>query len=254
MPSDARKRSDTGIYHLMLRGINRQNIFEDEEDREKLFETLARYKVTSGYEIYSYCFMNNHFHVLLKEKLEPTYLIIKRISSSYVYWYNRKYKQCGHLFQERFKSEAVENNAYLLTALRYIHQNPVKAGLVPDNSLSDQKWSSYQEYISQPTITDIDLALSIYSQDRRLALALFKEYNSAVNDDQCMEDFEKVRVSDDEVKAILARQGIKNNNQLLKLANPQRDEIIEELKSVKGVTLRQLARITGISKSTIERI
>jgi putative transposase len=127
-----------------------------------------------------------------------------------------------------------------------IHQNPVKAGLVADNNLSEYKWSSYQEYIGKRTITDIDLALSLFSEDRRLALALFKEYNSAVNNDQCLEDVE--------VKAILSRQGIKNNNQLLKLTNPQRDEIIKELKSVKGVTLRQSARITGILKSTIERI
>jgi putative transposase len=254
MPRFARSRSDTGIYHLMLRGINRQNIFEDEEDREKLFETLARYKIKSGYDIYGYCFMSNHFHLLLKEKTEPISLVVKRISSSYVYWYNWKYERCGHLFQERFKSEAVDSNAYLLTVLRYIHQNPAKAGLISYTRLSDFKWSSYREYVSKPLITDTDLVLSIFSDNRRKALALFKEYNSAVNDDQCLEDREKIRVSDDEVKAILRRYGVKNINQLLRLDKAKRDKIISDLKSVNGVTLRQLARITGISKSIIDRI
>mgnify|MGYP000862516675 CR=1 FL=1 len=73
--------------------------------------------------------MSNHVYLLLTETEEPISVAIKRICSSYVYWYNWKYGRCGHLFQERYKSETVENDAYLLTELRYIHQNPVKAGL-----------------------------------------------------------------------------------------------------------------------------
>ena len=254
MPRYARNRSETGIYHLMLRGINRQDIFADEEDREKLFETLARYKIKSGYDIYGYCLMSNHIHLLLKEKTEPMSLVIKRISSSYVYWYNWKYERCGHLFQERFKSEAVDSNAYLLTVLRYIHQNPAKAGLIAETNLSNYKWSSYREYISKPLITDIDFVLSIFSDKRRKALALFKEYNSAINDEQCLEYSGKIRFSDDEVKEMLKRYGVKNINQLHRLGKNETGTIISDLKSVNGVSLRQLARITGISKSTIDRI
>ncbi len=76
--------------------------------------------------------MGNHIHLLLKEEKEELGIIMRRIGSSYVYWYNWKYKRCGHLFQDRYKSEAVEDERYLLTVLRYIYQNPLKAGLVKD--------------------------------------------------------------------------------------------------------------------------
>jgi len=91
--------------------------------------------------------MDNHIHILLQEQSEPVGVALKCISSSYVLWFNKKYGRCGHLFQERFKSEIVGTDAYFLTVLRYIHQNPIKAKLVED--ISHYKWSSYGEYFSQ---------------------------------------------------------------------------------------------------------
>jgi putative transposase len=121
MPRVARGRSSSGIYHIMLRGINRQIIFEDEEDKTRFLETLRKYKDISKYQLYVYCLMDNHIHLLVKESGETISEAIKRISSSYVYWYNTKYERCGHLFQDRFKSEIVENTTYFFTVLRYIY-------------------------------------------------------------------------------------------------------------------------------------
>lgn len=119
MPREGRKKSKTGVYHIMLRGINRQTIFEDDEDRFKFLETLRKYKDISQYRLYSYCLMDYHVHLLLRETEESISEAIKRISSSYVYWYNLKYERIVHLFQDRFKSERVENTFYFLTVLRY---------------------------------------------------------------------------------------------------------------------------------------
>ncbi|MCJ7806540.1 MAG: transposase, partial [Clostridia bacterium] len=119
MPRRAREKSSTGVYHVMLRGINRQNIFKDREDRQQFITTLVKYKKVSGYEIYGYCLMTNHMHLLIKEGGESIDRILKRIGASYVYWYNKKYARCGHLFQDRFKSEPVEDDQYLLVVLRY---------------------------------------------------------------------------------------------------------------------------------------
>ncbi|MFC4024421.1 transposase [Oceanobacillus longus] len=126
MPRKPRRKSRNGIYHVMLRGINRQTIFEDDNDRIRLLETIKRFKDISKFRIFCYCLMDNHIHLLLKETEEPVSKAIQRISASYVYWYNDKYERSGHLFQERFKSENVETITYFLTVLRYIHQNPVK--------------------------------------------------------------------------------------------------------------------------------
>ncbi len=117
MPRTARKRSESGIYHIILRGINRQAIFNDDEDRKKFKDTLRRYKEVCEFYLYGYCFMGNHLHLLLSVGHEPLEQIMRRI---------------GNLFQDRFKSEPVESDAYLLTVLRYIHLNPVKAGMVKE--------------------------------------------------------------------------------------------------------------------------
>ena len=121
MPRKARQKSSTGVYHVMLREINRQTIFEEDEHKSKSIETLAKYKKVSSFELYAYCLMDNHVHLLVKEMGESISTALKRISSSYVYWYNMKYERCGHLFQELFKSENVEDDACFTTVLRYIH-------------------------------------------------------------------------------------------------------------------------------------
>jgi putative transposase len=252
MPRHPRQQSETGIYHIIMRGINKQTIFEDSKDKERFFDTLKRYKTVSNYEVYGYCFMDNHVHILIKEITEPISLIVKRISGSYVYWFNRKYERWGHLFQERFKSEAVENDAYFLTVLRYIHQNPVKAGIT--KSVSEFRWSSFHEYVGEPVLTDVDFALNMFSPDNEKALELFKIFMNETNNDRCLDYEERVSVSDSEIKAILLQKNIQNINQLLQLNKQERNKIIKDLKSIEGVSIRQLSRLTGISKSVIARI
>ncbi|MEA4961018.1 REP-associated tyrosine transposase [Lutispora sp.] len=252
MPRDARNRSESGIYHIMLRGINRQNVFEDEQDIERLLETIKKYKEVSKCEIYAYCIMTNHFHMLVKEVDESISDTIKRISSSYVFWYNKKYERCGHLFQERFKSETVENDEYFLIVLRYIHQNPMKAGIVKD--IAQYKWSSYREYIGKPNIISPDFALDMFSPNRKSSIELFCSFNNQKNSDMCLEDDKKARVSDVELKQLLFKLGVIDSKELKNQDKNKRNEIVRKLKEVNGVTVRQLSRITGLSKSQIGRI
>jgi len=94
--------------------------------------------------------MSNHIHLVLKEGEEDLGTVFKRIGASYVYWYNWKYNRSGHLFQDRFKSEPVEDDTYFLTVLRYIHQNPIKAGIT--GNISNYPWSSYAEYIGRQNL------------------------------------------------------------------------------------------------------
>lgn len=252
MPRQARKRSENGIYHIILRGINKQNLFEDDEDRQRFIKTLGFYKGISNYTLYGYCLMNNHIHLLMRENDETISQAIKRISSSYVYWYNQKCKRCGHLFQERFKSEVVETDEYFLTVLRYIHQNPIKAGLTRE--IRDYQWNSYSEYIETPTLTDIDFGISIFSSNRTQALSLFKTYMNEQTTEECLDDWGRISLSDKEIMDYLQRLGIERISELQRYEKVQRDEVLRKVKAIPGVRIRQLARITGISKSVIDRI
>ena len=252
MSRNARKRSQSGIYHVMLRGINRQVIFRDDEDRAKLLKTLKYYKEVSKYEIFAYCLMDNHVHLLMKENEESIGLSIKRISGSYVYWFNGRYKRVGHLFQDRFKSEIVEDDKYFLSVLRYIHQNPINAGLT--QKTGEYPWSSYLEYVGRKyLLTDTDFALEMFSDDRREAMEQFEKFMNELSDNKFLDYEENARLLDSEVKKYLLRKGISNTGELPQMARSQRDEIIRVIKQMDGVSIRQISRITGLSKSVIDR-
>jgi len=105
---------------------------------------MRRVKERESCAIYGYCLMGNHIHLLLHEKEEGLSVTMKRIGTSYAWWYNRKYNRVGHVFQNRFQSEVVETEAYLLGVLRCIHNNPVKANLT--SMPEEHKWSSCQAY------------------------------------------------------------------------------------------------------------
>ncbi len=245
MPRAARLKSESGIYHIMMRGVNRQNIFKDDEDKEKFIEVIGKYKGKCGYEIYAYCLMDSHVHMLLKEKYEVISQVMKRISSSYVYWFNWKYQRCGHLFQERFKSEPVEDNGYFLTVLRYIHQNPLKAGLI--SFLEEYRWSSYHEYIKECKIVDIGLGLGLISKSDN-KIESFIRFNNEVTNVNCMDVQDKpYRLSDDEVRSILKNQYGVDVTQIQNKKEQMQFQILKKLKECDGVSLRQIARVTGFT-------
>ncbi len=253
MPRTARKRSKTGIYHIILRGINKQSIFEDDEDREKLLQTLLRYKEKCEYSIYAYCFMGNHFHLLLKEENEELAQIMRRISGSYVYWYNRKYDRIGNLFQDRFRSEPIETDSYFLTAIRYIHQNPVKVGIT--SNIKEYKWSSYIEYTAKRKLIDKDYVLKMFDEDYTVAIQAFIKFNNESNDDECLEiEEKKKKISDDELREIIKKQF---EIEAWVIQNEPKEEmkvILRRVLEIDGVSTRQLSRVTGISVNIIWKL
>lgn len=252
MPRRAREKSSTGIYHVMLRGINGQIIFEDNEDYDKFIQIIKEYKEECGYKIYAYCLMSNHIHLLMKEGKEELGIIFRKIGAKYVYWYNWKYKRRGHLFQDRYKSETVESNRYFLTALRYIHQNPVKAGIKKD--VGKYPWSSYNEYIVREDICDTKFPLSLFSSDIKGAVQLFKKFNTKENSDKCLDYEEKIRIDDIEAREIIKKvAGVINLNKIKNFEKEKRNKVIKRLKD-KGLSIRQIERLTGISFGVIRRI
>lgn len=252
MPRKARKKSISGIYHIIMRGINRQTIFEDEEDCGQFLETVKRYKEKSGYEVYAYCLMGNHVHLLIKIVKESLEQVMRRICGSYVYWYNNKYQRVGNLFQDRFKSEPVENDQYFQTVIRYIHQNPVKAGLV--KQAEEYKWSSFHEYVSHVNLVNKDFLLDMISDDREKIIQEFIEYTNDVIDQECLDVDKDVkqRIADEEAKAIIKTIcNLKNAIDLQQFDCQTRNTYLRILKQKHNLSIRQIERLTGINRGIV---
>ena len=257
----ARKQSSTGIYHIMIRGNERKEIFFDDDDRDRFLWILNKIKADGNYHIYAYCLMNNHVHLLMKEGKDSIQRTMKRIGVSYVYYFNNKYQRIGHLFQDRFRSEEVEEDSHILAAARYIHNNPVKAGIV--KRVNDYKWSSYTEYIyksgSREGLVENSFLLSMLSDRKGRAIELFKEYTSEKTLDEFI-DYEETQlklVNKEDLERIISNV-LRNRGQTLESLKGCRDKsvrdgLIRELKETTGISVRELSRLLGISKDIIFR-
>lgn len=256
MPRGARVKSRSGVYHVMLRGANKQEIFHDDDDCIKFLDIIKKYKMKSEMSVYAWCLMNNHVHLLLREGNEELSITMKRIGVSYVSYYNWKYSTTGHLFQDRFRSENVENHQYLLTAIRYIHQNPVKAGIV--NRVNEWRWSSclgyYGKYHYPSNLLDNDVILKLFSADITIAKERFIDFNERRNDDECLDNpvNKRRRFPDEEARMEIKRllDGIEIA-QVKSLPKLQRNEVLQKIKGIDGLSQRQAARILGISPNLI---
>lgn len=247
MPRKTREKSSTGIYHIMVRGINQQNIFEDDEDYEKMKQIIKEVKTISNFQIYAYILMGNHYHILIKVGGEETEQIFRRIGSRYVYWFNAKYKRSGHLFQDRYRSEPIESDEYLLSVLRYIHQNPVKSGIC--KKAIEYKWGSYKEYIKKQELIDPGFIFELLDKNR------FKEYHKTETPEKIMDIGNPVyRLSEKEAKGIIEK--ISNCNdaaEFQKLSITEQKQHIKKFKQ-SGISIRQINKLTGISRGIVERV
>ena len=247
MSREARRQSKTGIYHVMLRGINQQQIFEDDEDNKKFISILKEYKDEFSFKVIAYCIMGNHVHLLIDECDNTIGEIIKKVGTKFVYWYNNKYMRVGHLFQDRFKSEPVETDEYLLTVVRYIHQNPLKSGLC--NNLDDYEFSSYHEYVESRDFVDTNLIFEYISKDR------FKEFCRLENNDSCLDISNEInfRATDEVVKRLMYKLCRCDNVSDFQTLDRKKQEKCIRIFHEKGASIRQISRLTGISKKLVEK-
>lgn len=177
MPRFARQKNDNAIYHIMVRGNNRENMFFCDDDKVRYLETLKTYKEKFQMLIYAYCLMDNHVHLIIDCNGQDISKIMKGISLSYTQYVNKIYKRCGHLIQDRFKSEIIDTDEYILQASKYIHQNPMRANIV--EKVSDYKWSSFNIYGGKRDAYDIidnEFILKYFSDNKQKARKLYTEY------------------------------------------------------------------------------
>jgi len=267
-----REKAASGVYHVMLRGINHQRIFEDDKDYERFLETLVyvvqQYKSEHDKiccRFFAYCLMDNHVHLLMQEIDEELSKTMQRIEISYAYFCNQKYGRDGHFFRGRFRSEPVNDFDYFLTLLRYIHQNPVKGGLT--NSVEDYPYSSWHEFQeigymvrrkSEPGTRYMVRICDVKSVLNRIEYDVFAELvnQNLPNDFDPMKEnvFKRNRMSDDEVMIAIKKIGKCNSiSEFQKKNQKEQTDIITSL-WLEGATQRQIERVTGFGRSKIQRL
>ena len=283
MPRISRVKSSSGYYHIILRGVNRQDIFFDDKDREKMLDTLKRFQGECDVRIIAYCLMSNHIHLLVKA-MDGLSLFIGKIASSYVYYFNHKYDRVGHLFQGRYKSEAIDTATYLLTVFRYILQNPKKAGICAPDAYPWSSWKSLeraeerknsgenrreikrenkqdnkqeikrenkQENKWEDELCDDDgIHLIASIAGGRQAL---KEYVLQQNSDQGLEaETGHVMTEKDVIRKALSVTGGENPLKIAQYPKEERDLLLVRLKEA-GLSVRQISRLTGLNRNTVQR-
>jgi len=138
MPRQARIDAPGALHHIICRGIERQDIFKDNTDRNRFLERLASVLQMTATPCYGWALIPNHFHLLLKTGKEPITQIMRRLLTGYAVTFNRRHRRYGRLFQNRYKSILCQEDNYLLELVRYIHLNPLRAGIVKDLNLLDR--------------------------------------------------------------------------------------------------------------------
>jgi REP element-mobilizing transposase RayT len=144
MPRQARLDAPGLLQHVMARGIERRKIFWDDQDRQSFLERLALILDETQTQCYAWALIPNHFHLLLRTSLMPLSKVMRRLMTGYAVTFNKRHKRSGHLFQNRYKSIVCEEDSYLLELIRYIHLNPLRAGLAKDlKELDKYPWTGH---------------------------------------------------------------------------------------------------------------
>jgi REP element-mobilizing transposase RayT len=256
LPRKARQLSESKVYHIILRGIDKQDIFYDNEDKIVFKNQLLTIKNKFKIKIFAYCLMNNHVHLVIESQDEKFSKSIQSLGIRYSQYFNKKYSRSGVFFEERFKSKEVLDERYFMNVCRYVHRNPENAGF---EKTAKYKWSSYNEYVNEEKIIDKKTLLYYFQNniENFIEFTLKDDYTSQQDEMNDFLEYEiKMRLSDEQVtKIILEKLNLKSINEIAEIkSKKQRDKNIEKIGYIKGTNINQLARIIGISRGIIERI
>lgn len=258
------------IYHVMQRGNNKERIFQGEADKRFFIAELVNSKKKYDFKLFGYVLLDNHYHLLLQTGIVPLSKIMQRQNSLYSRYFNRVHERADHLFGLRYKSIIVEDDKYLFTVLRYLHWNPIKAGIAKE--VSDYKWSSDVFYRQDRSgLVDTSFIYNIISDNRSVAIneyvRLVKTYSEIKNDHKYIigEDYfdnslggasqEKkimdsiffdLGLSDEQLKSI--KSGSRSRE-----FRTYKEKFIEEALS-QGYTTKEIAKYLNVSDKAVYKL
>lgn len=245
MPRTARKMSSTGYMHVIAKGNGGQILFEGPEDYCRYLLLLQKQCLETGVKIGAFCLMENHVHLLTYSDGDSLMHMMRKLGVSYAEYFNHKYERTGHLFNNRYKSEPIEDDRYLVTVFRYILLNPQKAGV---HKASDYTWSSYKLYDNPPDFMNLDLIRDLVGDFND-----YKKFIENENNDKCLDCNLYFHSDNWAIKEIRSRFGVSSCTELQSYDKKARDDAIGVLKK-SGLSVRQIERLTGLNRGIIQRV
>lgn len=226
------------LYHVMCRGNNREEILKEEENKQMYLDLIKKYKKRYGFKLYAYCIMDNHVHMLIEREDVALSKIMQGIQQSYTQRYNKKYERTGHVFQQRYKAQLCNKNEYLLQLIKYIHMNPVKAGL--EEGLN-YKWSSHRIYIrgEDEDLIDLEFVTGLFSKNPEKWIKIYNEFMNINN--RNIENIEKYLLDEKEYLN-------KKDEEILEKIRLDIDELIEIVCKVGEVKKENIIKRAKIKK------
>jgi REP-associated tyrosine transposase len=179
MPRQARLDVPGALHHIMVRGIDKTNIFRDDEDKALFLERLGQTVTEGKCTVYAWVLMDNHIHILFKSGQAGISTVMRKLLTWYAQYYNRRHKRTGHLFENRYKSILCDKDNYLLALVRYIHLNPLRAGIVKTiEELDRYPWSGHRTIIGKAKHTwmDTDSVLAQFGSVHRKAINEYRRF------------------------------------------------------------------------------
>lgn len=244
MPRHARKNYETSFFHVIVQGINKEYIFNEEENIEKYLQIIDNNLNEGEIEIISYCIMNNHAHFLIYTKsIEELSKFMLKTNTSFARYYNKKISRVGYVFRDRYISEPIMNERYLISCINYIHKNPVKANMV--KNCAEYKYSSYNKFLMAEGIKRTSKLINV-----NLDTKLFIEPKAE-------ENFIDVDIDRSELILNYINKFLKDNKvKLVQVCEDRKvlKKLIEYLKFTSSIKYTEIMTIMDIPKGVMEHL
>ncbi len=266
------------IYHVIKRGNNREYIFQERQDKECLLRYMEYAKEDGGFNLLGYVIMDNHYHLMIETKDKPLHKIMQRVNNRYSKDYNQRHNRSDHVFGGRYKGILVQDDKYLFSLLRYIHNNPVRAKIC--ENIAQYNWSSDQYYRKNVNgLVNINKILNMFSDNRRMALEeyerfmdqkepmikakAFYEYEEVDIIGALNEENNDIENPDNEDKTLdgILRRVVANDEDFQRIKTGSRQRSLKEYKIsyVKaavehGYTFKEIGKNLGVSAEAVNKI
>ncbi|MEA3523060.1 MAG: transposase [Campylobacterota bacterium] len=236
-----------GYYHVLNRGVEQRKIYKDDEDFLRFLKIVCDASMLFEVNVHSYVLMNNHYHLLIETKKENLSKYMKQINATYAIYFNKKYKRSGYLWQGRYKSWYVTDEAYLYTLIRYIENNPIKAKIV--SRLGKYKFSSYNAFVKKDRAVEC-IKNSIMFEQFEIIKDMEEFFELSVDDDMLLE----IKKSSNLVIASIKNEesSTKKLRGIFKKEKNRDSAIFKAYKE--GCTQTDIAEFLGLSQASVSKI